>query len=115
MSRTTSHLGHQRDHAVRRSARLRAALVGGATAASIGVAGVLGATALASGQSPSASTQPPTGSTSTGSTSTGGTSTGGTATGGTAKSGLVADLHTFGQGQPVSSGGGSTVATTKGS
>lgn len=94
---TFNHQGHQRDRAVRRAGRVRAALVGGATAASVGVAGVLGLTALTSAPASSA-TRPP-------------------AAGTSAKTGLVADLKSFGSGQPVSTGngGGTTHATTKGS
>lgn len=96
---TSSHQGPQRDRAVRRAGRVRAALVGGATAAAVGLAGVLGLTTLTAGPASSASApaQQPAADRST-------------------KSSLIADLQSFGSGQPVSSGNGSsTHATTQGS
>jgi len=96
-SPTNHHLGRQRDYAVRRAGRVRAALVGGATAASVGIAGVLGLNALSATSISSTASQSPAKST-------------------PAKSSLVHQLKSFGSGQPVSNGnGGGTIATTKGS
>lgn len=101
---TNHHLARERDRAVRRAGRLRAALVGGATAASVGVAGVLGFTAVSAGTASSAAPQAPSGTSSPG------------AAGTSSKPSLIQDLTSFGSGQPVSNGtGGSTLATTKGS
>jgi hypothetical protein len=103
---TNHHLARERDRAVRRAGRLRAALVGGATAASVAVAGVLGFTAVSAGTTSSAAPQAPSGTSSQGSSSAGTSS----------KPNLIQQLKSFGSGQPVSNGnGGPTVATTKGS
>ena len=91
------HLARQRDFAVRRAGRVRAALVGGATAASVGIAGVLGLQAVTAAQTSPTASQP-------------------AANGTSSQSGLIHKLKSFGSGQPLSNGNGSsTVATTKGS
>ncbi len=96
---TNQHLARQRDYAVRRAGRVRAALVGGATAASVGIAGVLGLQALTAAQTSSTASQAPAKAAHSGS-----------------NSGIVHQLKSFGSGQTVSNGnGGGTVATTKGS
>lgn len=92
---------HERDRAVRRSGRVRLALVGGATAASVGVAGVLGLTALTTGSASSAATTSPARQQS--------------GTEQPRQAGLVADLKTFATGQQVGNGSGASHATTKGS
>lgn len=101
---TNHHLARERDRAVRRAGRLRAALVGGATAASVGIAGVLGFTAVANGTTSSVTPQAPSGTSSQGASS------------GTSRPGLIQQLKSFGSSQPVGNGsGGPTVVTTKGS
>ena len=96
-----------RDRALRRSARLRRTLVGGSAAASLGIAAALGLGAL--DQSLSATATSSGGSSSSGSSS--GTSSGGTSSSGTTDSGSSSTRST----PQLSSGSGSSHASTGGS